>query len=88
MRGKGTTTYSNLPADVPDFGYGRISEDRQNGAGVGDQQADIVALRERRGWSGPFLYFEDNDISASKYARSKRPEHPTACFAARATIAG
>src|SRR2546429_5755594 len=54
--------------------YARISEDRQMGAGVGDQKANSVALAARSGWTRT-VYFEDNDISASKYARKVRPRY-------------
>src|SRR5262245_48888058 len=75
MRRKGSALLSNLPADALNLGYGRISEDRQEGAGVQDQRSDIMDLTERQQWTGPFVYFEDNDISASKYARQRRPEY-------------
>src|ERR1051326_1260201 len=55
--------------------YARISEDRlMAGAGVGDQKADCMALAARSGWTRT-AYYEDNDISASKYARKASPEY-------------
>ena len=75
MRRKGSAPQSNLPADALNLGYGRISEDRQEGAGVQDQHTDIKDMIVRQHWTGPFVYFEDNDISASKYARQRRPEY-------------
>jgi DNA invertase Pin-like site-specific DNA recombinase len=56
----------------PTSTYVRISEDRQDGAGVRDQFEDTTRLCQQNGW--PIAAsFEDNDISASKYARTKRP---------------
>ena len=54
--------------------YTRISEDRQQGAGVRDQWDDCMTLAERHGWDH-LTHFEDNDISASKYARKQRPDY-------------
>jgi site-specific DNA recombinase len=55
--------------------YTRISEDRMAGAGVKDQFADCYELAERNGWGGRLSHFEDNDISASAYARKRRPSY-------------
>jgi DNA invertase Pin-like site-specific DNA recombinase len=55
--------------------YTRISDDRMEGAGVKDQFADCFELAERNGWSGRLQHFEDNDISASKYARRVRKDY-------------
>jgi DNA invertase Pin-like site-specific DNA recombinase len=54
--------------------YTRISEDRQEGAGVRDQFADATDLCRLNGWTD-VVPFEDNDISASKYARRHRPSY-------------
>jgi DNA invertase Pin-like site-specific DNA recombinase len=54
--------------------YTRISEDRQQGAGVRDQYEDACDLARRNGWSD-VVSFEDNDISASRYARRQRPQY-------------
>jgi site-specific DNA recombinase len=54
--------------------YTRISEDRQQGAGVRDQYRDCLEFCQRHGWDDA-LHFEDNDISASGYARKKRPRY-------------
>ncbi len=56
----------------PTATYTRISEDRQEGAGVRDQFEDTTDLCRRNGWTD-VVSFEDNDISASRYARKKRP---------------
>src|SRR5262249_23104763 len=55
--------------------YTRISEDRMMGAGVRDQFADCFEYAERQGWGGQVAQFEDNDISASTYARRYRPQY-------------
>lgn len=54
--------------------YTRISKDRHEGAGVERQLDDCVALAKRRGWPLAGRY-EDNDISASKYTRRRRPDY-------------
>jgi site-specific DNA recombinase len=54
--------------------YTRISEDRQEGAGVRDQFEDATDLCRRNGWTD-VVPFEDNDISASRYARKNRPSY-------------
>lgn len=51
--------------------YARISEDRQDGAGVARQLADCRALASRKNWA-PLVEFVDNDISASAYSRKVR----------------
>lgn len=43
--------------------YARISDDRQEGAGVQRQLEDCRALAKRKGWQ-PVVEFKDNDISA------------------------
>jgi DNA invertase Pin-like site-specific DNA recombinase len=54
--------------------YGRISEDRNRGAGVRDQLHDCMALAHAKGWTR-LVSFEDNDISASKYSRRRREDY-------------
>jgi site-specific DNA recombinase len=54
--------------------YSRISEDRQEGAGVRDQYQDATDLCQRSGWTD-VVSFEDNDISASRYTRRQRPDY-------------
>src|SRR5215471_947578 len=54
--------------------YTRISEDRQQGAGVRDQYEDAAELCRRNGWAD-VVPFEDNDISASTYARKVRKDY-------------
>jgi site-specific DNA recombinase len=54
--------------------YTRISEDRQHGAGVRDQYEDACELARHNGWTD-LVSFEDNDISASRYTRAKRPDY-------------
>jgi site-specific DNA recombinase len=52
--------------------YTRISKDNQNGKGVERQLEDCRILAKKRGW--PVAEeLEDNDISASKYTRRRRP---------------
>jgi site-specific DNA recombinase len=65
--------YASADADLTAL-YSRISEDRQQGAGVRDQLTDCTALAQRKGWTRT-LKFQDNDISASKYARKRRPDY-------------
>jgi DNA invertase Pin-like site-specific DNA recombinase len=55
--------------------YARISEDRQNGAGVERQLEDCLALADRKGWDLTPTPYIDNDISASRYSRQRRPEY-------------
>ena len=53
--------------------YTRISDDETGDAlGVARQEADCRALAERLGWEVVGVY-EDNDVSASRYARKARP---------------
>lgn len=55
--------------------YARISLDPLGErAGVGRQLEDCRALCERQGWA-PAVEFEDNDASASRYARKRRPAY-------------
>src|ERR1700730_16204878 len=54
--------------------YVRISEDRQDGAGVARQLDDCRALVERQGWQ-PARESPNNNISASKYAKKSRPQY-------------
>jgi site-specific DNA recombinase len=54
--------------------YARISDDRQDGAGVGRQLADCRALVAARGWD-PATEYVDNGVSASKYATKVRREY-------------
>ncbi|HWT85498.1 MAG TPA: recombinase family protein [Myxococcales bacterium] len=79
MRKGSEATTSNAVTAI----YARISEDRQMGAGVGDQKADCMALTARHGWTRT-VYFEDNDISASKYARKVRPRYRAMLASVRA----
>ncbi len=67
-----TAVYTRI--SEPTAIYTRISEDRQQGAGVRDQFEDAAELCRRNGWAD-VVPFEDNDISASKYARKKRPAY-------------
>jgi DNA invertase Pin-like site-specific DNA recombinase len=55
--------------------YCRISEDKQNGAGVERQLGECQALASRKGWQLMPTPFIDNDISASKYTRKQRPAY-------------
>jgi site-specific DNA recombinase len=55
-------------------GYARISsDDALDAHGVGRQEADIRAECERRVWPEPEMYV-DNDLSASPFAKKRRPE--------------
>jgi site-specific DNA recombinase len=55
--------------------YARISEDRQNGAGVERQLEDCLALADSKGWELTPTPYVDNDISASRYSRKHRPQY-------------
>ncbi len=68
-----TTTRKPTAAAVTAV-YTRISKDRAQGAGVERQRQDCMALAKRRGWALAGRY-EDNDVSASKYTRRKRPDY-------------
>src|SRR2546423_3040676 len=53
--------------------YTRVSSDpRDNGRSVESQEAECRAYLDRQGWS-LIKGFEDNDRSASRYARKERP---------------
>src|SRR2546426_3620371 len=52
--------------------YARISDDRQEGAGVGAQLKDCRALVKGHGW-GPTSEFVDNDVSA--FSGKPRPQY-------------
>jgi site-specific DNA recombinase len=52
--------------------YARISDDRQEGAGVERQLEDCRALVKRKGWQ-PIAEFTDNDISA--FSGKTRPSY-------------
>src|SRR5215472_10312103 len=67
-----TAVYTRI--SEPTAIYTRISEDRQQGAGVRDQYEDAAELCRRNGWTD-VVPFEDNDISASKYARQVRKDY-------------
>ena len=54
--------------------YTRISEDRQDGAGVARQLEDCRRVASRQAWEIIGEY-EDNDFSASKYATKARPAY-------------
>lgn len=55
--------------------YARVSSDPHNkGKSVADQIKDCLAVCEREGWTVARV-FEDNDRSASRYARKDRPEY-------------
>jgi site-specific DNA recombinase len=55
--------------------YARISEDRQNGAGVERQLEDCLALADRKSWELTPTPYIDNDVSASRYSRQRRPQY-------------
>ncbi len=55
--------------------YARISEDRHNGAGVERQLEDCLALATRKGWELTPTPYVDNDVSASRYSRKRRPQY-------------
>jgi len=57
--------------------YTRISKDQQNGKGVERQEQACRDLCRRQGWAVLQETFEDNDISASRYTRRKRPAYQT-----------
>jgi DNA invertase Pin-like site-specific DNA recombinase len=69
-----STTTRKTAAPATTAVYTRISKDRAQGAGVERQLDDCVALAKRRGWALAGRY-EDNDVSASKYTRRKRPDY-------------
>ena len=52
--------------------YARISDDRQEGAGVERQLQDCRALVKRKGWQ-PVVEFKDNDVSA--FSGKLRPDY-------------
>jgi site-specific DNA recombinase len=52
--------------------YARISDDRQDGAGVDRQLKDCRALVKKQGWGGA-IEFTDNDFSA--YSGKRRPAY-------------
>ncbi len=54
--------------------YARISDDRQDGAGVSRQLEDCRALAKRNAWK-PVIEFVDNDFSASRYTHKPRPAY-------------
>lgn len=63
--------------------YCRISLDREGaGLGVERQEQDCRQLCEANGWTVAELYV-DNDISASKYSRKKRPAYEAMLSAIR-----
>jgi site-specific DNA recombinase len=56
-------------------GYARISrDDDAKGLGVARQTGDIEAFAQRRGWTVERTLV-DNDISASRYSKRKRPAY-------------
>jgi DNA invertase Pin-like site-specific DNA recombinase len=67
------TRTTHQPAAAVTAVYTRISKDRQEGKGVERQAEDCIALAKRRGWPLAGKY-EDNDVSASRYTRRRRPQ--------------
>jgi site-specific DNA recombinase len=69
-----------------DLGYARISkDDERTGRGVGRQTDDVRRHSEATG--GQLVeMFTENDVSASRYARTARREYPRLIEAARAGI--
>src|SRR5262249_19007630 len=62
--------------------YARISEDRQNGAGVDRQVEDCLAAAGDRGWRLVAPPFVDNDISPRAHPGRRRPH----CRGLRAAV--
>jgi site-specific DNA recombinase len=55
--------------------YARVSQDRNvQGRSVDEQEAECRRFCQAQGWA-TVAYFEDNDRSASRYARKTRPEY-------------
>lgn len=73
---RGPTARSEAPTGAPVVGvYVRISKDQEGQRlGVERQREDCLALCEANGWQVHRIY-EDNDISASRYSKKKRPEY-------------
>ncbi len=56
--------------------YCRISKDRKaEREGVDRQAEDCLAICKRKGWALAAEPFIDNDVSASKYTRRRRPQY-------------
>src|SRR5438105_10449084 len=53
--------------------YARVSKDQRAGRSVNEQLQECRALCSRHGWN-VVREFVDNDKSASRYAKTKRPE--------------
>src|SRR5712692_5549018 len=53
--------------------YCRISKDQQNGKGVVRQEDECRDFAKRRGWAIAGEPYIDNDISALRYTRKRRP---------------
>lgn len=64
--------------------YARISDDREgSGLGVARQVRECDALCKQRRWRVAGVY-EDNDVSASRYSRKRRPGYDALLDAVRA----
>src|SRR5438093_8205766 len=61
--------------------YSRISEDRQDGAGVDRQLKDCRTLVKAHGW-GPAREFIDNNVSA--FQKKPRPQYSAMLAAVKA----
>lgn len=53
--------------------YARVSQDKQSGRSVAEQEAESRAACERAGWTIAGTY-RDNDVSASRFTTKARPQ--------------